>query len=184
MSMPRRSIFREQALRHYRRSRDKDVLPRFVAPPVFLGFWIVLSLCLVAGGLAWNIRVPVYVAGSGVVAFSGEAQAVLFVSAEQQPRIHPGEPVQVNIGSTGPRLLRAITTVVPTLLSPEQARQRYHLDGPLSLLVAEPSVVITVALDTTLSVSAYAGSIVSAQVQVGNVSILSYLPVIGRLIGG
>lgn len=183
MPTMKRTIFREQALQHYRRGRDKDVLPRFVAPPTFLGLWIVLSLCLVAGWLAWNIRVPVYVAGSGVVALSGEAQAVLFLAADQQQSIHVGEPVQVQIGATGPRLLRPITAVASTLLSPEEARQDYHLDGTLALLVTAPSVVIVVALGASVPVSAYAGSIVSAQVQVGNVRLLSSVPVIGRLIG-
>jgi hypothetical protein len=183
MSMPRRAIFRERAIEHYRQGRDRDILPRFVTPPVFLGLWIVLGLCLIAGWLAWNIRVPVYVAGSGVVTFSGETQAVLFLAADQQQSIHTGEPVQVQIGQSGPHLLRTITAVASTLLSPEEARQRYHLDGTLALLVTAPSVVITVALDASMPLSAYAGSIVSAQVQVGDVRILSYVPVIGHLIG-
>lgn len=183
MPTPRRSIFREQALQRYRRGRDKDVLPRFAAPPVFLGLWIVLSLCLVAGWLAWNIRVPVYVAGSGVVAFSGEVQAVVFISANQQQSVHPGEPVQVQIGATGPRLLRTITAVAPTLLSPEEARQDYHLDGTLAFLITAPSIVIVVALGPGIPVSAYAGSIVSAQVQVGDMSLLSFVPIVGHLFG-
>ena len=91
--------------------------------------------------------------------------------------------MQVQIGSTGPRLLRTITAVAPTLLSPEEARQDYRLDGALSLLVTEPSVAITIALDASNSLSEYAGSIVSAQVQVGDVRLLSFVPMIGQLIG-
>lgn len=181
MSTAKRPIFRERAIQHYRRGRDKDVLPRFVAPPVFLGLWIVLSLCLLAGWLAWNIRVPVYIGAIGIVV-SGETQAVLFVSADHQQSLRPGESVQAQIGSTGP-LLGTITTVVPGLLSPEEARQRYHLDGTLSFLVTEPSVVAVIALDASTLTSKYAGGIVHGEVQVGKVSILSFLPIVGQLIG-
>ena len=182
MATGKRTIFREQAIEHYRRGRDKDVLPRFAAPPVFLGLWIVLALCLIAGWLAWNIRVPVYVAGTGVIA-AGEAQAVVFVSAEHQQSLHAGEPVQLQLGRSGPLLRRTVTSVALTLLSPEEARQDYRLDGALSLLVTEPSVAITIALDASNSLSEYAGSIVSAQVQVGDVRLLSFVPMIGQLIG-
>lgn len=181
MSMMKRSIFRERAIQHYRRGREKDVLPRFVSPPVFLGLWLVVSLCLIAGWLAWNIRVPVSIPAIGMVV-SGETQAVIFVSADHQQSLHQGEPVQVQIGSAGP-FLRTITTVVPGLLSPEEARQRYHLDGALSFLVTEPSVVLVIALDASTLASNSAGSIVHGEVQVGEVSILSFLPIVGQLIG-
>lgn len=180
MTTTNRTIFRERAIQAYRRSREKDVLPRFVAPPTFLGLWIVLSLCLVAGWLAWNIRVPVYLAGSGLV-ISGETQVVLFISADQQRSIHPGEPVQVQLGRSGPLLQRTITAVVPTLLSPEKARQDYHLDGALALLVTEPSIAVVVALDPSSTLAGYAGSLVSAKVQVGDESLLSFVPMIGQL---
>jgi hypothetical protein len=180
MTTTNHTIFRERAIQSYRRSREKHVLPRFVAPPVFLGLWMVLSLCLVAGWLAWNIRVPVYLAGSGLVV-SGEAQVVLFISADQQQSVHPGEPVQVQLGRSGPLLQRTITTVVPTVLSPEQARQDYHLDGALALLVTAPTIAVMVALDPGSTFAGYAGSLVSAKVQVGDESLLSFVPLVGQL---
>ncbi|HEY7420164.1 MAG TPA: hypothetical protein VH593_33615, partial [Ktedonobacteraceae bacterium] len=153
MATMKRSIFRERAIQHYRRGHDKDILPRFLAPPVFLGLWIVLSLCLVIGWLAWTIHVPVFSPALGTVVGSGQAEdarAILFAPPDQLHAIHPGEPVQLQFGSTGP-LLFTITTVAPTLLSPEEARQRYHLEGALSLLVTAPSVVMEVALNTSIS---------------------------------
>lgn len=185
MTMRKRSIFREQAIQRYRQGRDKDVLPRFVAPPVFLGLWLVLSLCLVMGWLAWSIRIPVFSPALGTVVENGQAEqamAILFVAPDQLHAIHPGEPVQVQIGSTAPLLL-SITVVAPTLLSPEEARQRYHLDETLSLLVTTPSVVLEVALNGSLSAASYAGSIVHAQVEVGEIRMLSFLPIVGQMIG-
>ena len=114
---------------------------------------------------------------------SQAAQAVLFVAADQQRTIHAGEPVQLQIGSTGPLLLRTVTTVTPELLSPAEARQRFHLDGTLSLLVTQPSVVVVVTLDASIPAFRYVGSIVSAQIQVATQSALSFLPIIGQMIG-
>lgn len=186
MGTMKRSIFRERAIQHYRRGHEKDVLPRFVAPPVFLGLWIVLGLCLVIVWLAWAIRIPVFTAALGTVVESGQADhplAILFAPSDQLHAIHPGEAVQVQIGSTGP-LLYSITAVAPTLVGPEEARQRYHLDGTLSLLITAPSVVMEVALNASISASNYAGSIVHAQIKVGEMRILSFLPILGQMIGG
>ncbi|MFL5693812.1 MAG: hypothetical protein ACJ795_18615 [Ktedonobacteraceae bacterium] len=186
MSITKRSIFRARAIQHYARSREKDVLPRFVSPPVFWCLWTVLSLCLVLGWLVWDIRIPVYLPGIGAVVTnhsSGAARVVLFVSADQQRSVHPGEPVRLQIGSTGSLLLYTITTVAPALLSPEEARQQYHLDGSLSLLVIQPSVVALVTLDARVPASTYAGSIVHAQIQDGTQRVLAFLPIVGPLIG-
>jgi hypothetical protein len=186
MSLTKRSIFREKAIQYYAQSREKDVLPRFVSPPVFWFLWIVLSLCLVMGWLAWNIRTPIYVSAIGIIAESSPSegtQAVLFVPTNQQRVVHAGEPVQLQIGSSGPLLLRTVTAVPAALLSPEQVRQHYHLDGAASLLVTQPSVIMVVTLDVHVPASSYAGSIVRAQVQIGEQSVLSLLPIIGQLIG-
>jgi|SRR5579859_848299 len=185
MSMMKRSIFREQAIQHYAQGRDKDVLPRFVSPPVFIFLWILLSLCVAIAWVSWSIRLPVSITGMGTIVASssaGVAQAILFVAADQQREVHAGEPVEIQIGSTAPRL-RSITSVAPTLLSPEEARQRYHLDGALSLLVIQPGVVVIVMLDASIPASTYAGSIVHAQIQVSRRSILTFLPIIGQMIG-
>ena len=67
MSAQKASIFRQKAIQKYRESREKTVLPRFIAPPVFFLFWILLMLFFGAGLLVWFGQVPAYVTGSGVV---------------------------------------------------------------------------------------------------------------------
>lgn len=182
----RRSIFREAAIKHYVQGRDKDVLPRFVSPPVFLFLWALLSLCVIAGLLAWNTRIPIYAPGIGMVTQdrpSGQMVAILFLVPGQQPKVRPGQPIQAQIGTTGPRLQWTVTSVEPTLLSPEEAHHRYHLDNALSLLVTQPSVVIEVALDAGAVSPIYAGSLVHAQVQVGSQRVLALVPIVDKMIG-
>jgi hypothetical protein len=186
MSPTKRSIFRERAIQHYAQSRDQDVLPHFVSPPVFLFLWMIASLCLVLGLLAWHIRTPVYTAATGIIvggSSSAETQAVLFVPADQQHVVHAGEPVQLQIGSSENRLLLTVASVTATPLSPERIRQHYHLDAGTSLLVTQPSVILVVTLDKYLSAASYGGSIVHAQVQVGEQSLLSFVTWSGSISG-
>ena len=187
-----RAMFRNKALQYYAQSREKDVLPRFVAPPVFLFLWVLLGLLLVATLLAWLGQVPTYVAGSGVVLNQGvktqpggnEAVAVVFLPATPSLNVRAGLPVQVQIGTTGPQLTSTIDAVQPGVISPSDARKRYALTGDLAQVITQPSVVVTCRLGVTVSTQRYAGSLVGAQVQVGTRSVLSLLPVIGPLLGG
>src|SRR2546429_475543 len=67
MLVPNHPIFRNNAVKHYMQSRDKDSLPRFISLPIALFLWILLGLLLVVGGLAWYEQIPSYVSGNGVV---------------------------------------------------------------------------------------------------------------------
>ncbi len=192
MTASKRTIFRHKALQQYEQSRNKTVLPRYVSPPVFVCLWILLGLLIIAGVAAWLGQVPTYVAGSGVVLDPGsttqqggnEAVAVVFVPATPSLTLRPGLPVQLQIGSTGPQVASTITTVEPGIVSPNEARDRYALGGVASAVITQPSVVVTARLGPSIPAQVYAGSIVSAQVQVGTRSVLSLLPGLGSLSGG
>ena len=67
MLPPPRSLFRERALAQYQQRQQRAMLPQLVSPPVFLCSWILLSLLVLAAGLAWWARVPIFVSGSGVL---------------------------------------------------------------------------------------------------------------------
>ncbi|HXF60299.1 MAG TPA: hypothetical protein VNK95_01700 [Caldilineaceae bacterium] len=44
-----RTIFRPEALQHYRRAQQRIVLPRLVSPRFFLYLWLLAALLLAAG---------------------------------------------------------------------------------------------------------------------------------------
>lgn len=182
----KRSIFRNKALKQYAQSKEKDILPRFVAPPVFLFLWILLGLLLVSVVIAWLGQIPTYAAGSGVVQ-SGQAQseatAVIFVPAAPGLNLRVGMPVLLQIGN-GQQIRSQIEAVAPGVLSPSDAQQKYALNGALSQVITQPSIAVTVKLGPTIPVQTYAGSIVVAQVQVGTRHVLSLLPGFSALIGG
>src|SRR5690349_20659827 len=105
MAVSKRPIYRSQALQAYAQQRQKTVLPRFVAPPVFLLCWILLALLASATLVAWLTKVPAYMSASGVVlagqSGNAEAEAVIFVPAGSANPVHAGHAIQVQIGTTG-----------------------------------------------------------------------------------
>lgn len=170
-----RPIFRASALQRYRMRQEKDALPRFLAPPVFLVLWIILGLALLTGVLLWQIRIPVVrtVAGVLLPGGSGTIQALLFVPAEQAALVRAGQTVELQISATGPSLQLVVATRTPQALSPASIRATYGLDNALGLLVRQPAVVATVALPAEKTLLAYAGSLVDARIQTGSQSVLS-----------
>jgi hypothetical protein len=180
----RRRLFRQEALEHYARSREKDILPRSVAPPVFLFFWMLLGLLLAATLLAWQVQVPTYATASGFIARdrqprtrpAGGTQAVLFVPTNPSPTLRVGQSLTLEVALTGQTLAGTITTVKPGVITPEEARQQYALTGDLALMITQPSVVVTLDLGATLPQGVFAGNSLIAQVQVGTRSVFSLLP--------
>lgn len=176
----RRQFFRKEALEHYARSREKDILPRSVAPPVFLFFWVLLGLLLAATLLAWQVQAPTYAAASGFIAQDnqpgGEKQAVLFVPANLSPALRVGQSITLQVALTGQTLPGTITAVEPDVITPDAARQQYTLTGDLALVITQPSVVVTLDLGAALPQGVFAGNSLIAQVQVGTRPVLSLLP--------
>lgn len=184
--MKNRAIFRESAIQRYIQRRDKDVLPRLVRPRFFLFLWILLVLVLLAGILIWSIRIPVYTAAPGVLRpdeTTGQLQVLLFVSADQQSFVHVGQTVQLQIGASGPQLHLTITSVTSQVLSPAQIRATYALNNPLGLVVSQPAVVALVTIQAGSSLQGYAGSLVSAEIQVSTRSALSLVPGLNHFVG-
>jgi hypothetical protein len=177
MPLPTRSLFREHAIQYHMGNRHKEVLPRFVSPPIFSFLWVLVALCLMSGWIASTIHLPILTSGIGMVLAkspSGETPVVLFVAVAQQHVLHAGENARLQIGTSGPALPGNVTKVALTILSPQAARQQYRLDGPLALLVTQPSVVLTVTLPAGALAASYQGSIAHAQIQIGEQNLFSF----------
>jgi len=183
MHVPRRQIFRESAIQHYIQNREKDVLLRILPLPMAVFLWVLLSIFLMAGLFAWNERIPTYTNGAGIVQASkgGASIAVVFLPAEPSTTVHEGEPVRVQIGAL--QVEGKVMEAEPYIMSPDSAREHFQLKGNTSYLVTQPSLVALVRFDTAVPASIYAGSALSAQIEVGSQRILSQLPWIGQLVG-
>jgi hypothetical protein len=181
-SAPKSSIFREEAIQRYVQSREKAVLPRFVTPPIFLLFWCLFTIFLSAGVFAWFGRFPVYATGTGVVSHAGlsaseeRGVALIFIPYSPSLSLHAGQPVQLQMRSTGMRLSGTIESAHLRPLSPMEIRQRYQV------AIDEPAALIIVHLGSNFSERAYAGSVIVAQVQVGSRRLISLLPGLETLV--
>ena len=185
MQAHERQIFRESAIKHYIQNRERDVVLRILPIPAAVFLWALLVFFFMAGLFAWNARVPIYVGGSGFVqqTKNGATVAVVFLPPGQPAALHTGQPVQVHIGPTGPQVQASIIEIDRETISPVTAQKNYQLKGKRSSLVTEPVMVIIARLGTAVPASIYAGSSLTANVEVGSQRILSLLPGIGKLVG-
>ena len=181
---PESPLFRSQALQQYAQRQSKTILPRSISQRVFVACWIMLGLLLLTILLAWRVQVPVYVGASGALFQNrpanqlptGEPVALLFVPATPLPKLRVGAALTLQIVLTGESITGTIARVLPGVLTPDQARQRYLLTGDLALVISQPSIVMRVQLGTPLPADAVGTLSLSAQVQVGSQSALSLFP--------
>ena len=190
MPKSQRPLFREHALQHYLQKSEKDILPHFVSPPIFICAWLLLCLAVAVGLFATTQRVPVQVSSMGIVLAQGQndafgnngGTALLFLPANEAKLVHVGEPSQLQIGLTGPSYTSTIAQIEPRLLSPNDINKRYGLNYSAIPMISDPSMVVYVRLTPSLQSHLYAGSPVRAQIQVGTQRIFS-LPGLNILTG-
>jgi hypothetical protein len=181
-----RPIFRDAAIKYYMQSREESILPRFVSPPVFILLWIFFALCIIAGILAWNIQVPIYISSTGFVTGSGQPAAttsqgqmsvILFIPASSFALLKEGQTVQIQLPGGGPQVTRTVTALDP-VLNPADVLKLFGLP-----LTTAPAGLAVVSLGPTSSWHIYLRSLVSAQIRVGSSRVLSFIPGLDRLIG-
>lgn len=179
----KRSIFRDKALERYRQNQEKSILPRVVAPPVFLFCWILVIVLSVAVVASWMGQLPSYTTASGVIPSnqllpdqgSDEAVAVLLFPVGQTASIRVGLPAQAQIGQAGPNVPCKVSVVDTTLLSPTMVSQQYGIS------VTDPTQVIMVRLGNSVPRHLYAGSHVQVQIQTGSRRLLSLFPLLSNV---
>ncbi len=175
----------------YKRSMEKDTVPRLISWPIIVCLWLLLGALIAVGFLAWYVQVPTYVDGSGIIlargdvlqAKYGEMVAVVFLPPNQSTHMRVGLPVDVQIGSVGVYGKGTIAKIEPGITSPDAARKRYQLDGVGSLLITQPSSVVLIRLATPLPATSYAGSLLTAKVEIGSQRLFALLPDLGKFLG-
>ncbi len=103
-------------------------------------------------------------------------QALLFVPATPRPELRVGASFTGQIVLTGESFVGPIASVQSKIITPEQAQARYALTGDLALVITGPSIVVQVHIEPTFPAAAPSGSNLSAQIPVGEQSILSWFP--------
>jgi len=189
--MPGRTIFRERAIIAYRQGTEKDIVPRLISWPIIACLWVLLVIFIAAAFLTWYVQVPTYVDGSGIILAKedmpepvyGETVAVVFLPPDQSGQVRVGLPASLQIGSGDMHVEGTIARVEPGILSPNAARATYRLDSAGALLATQPSVVAVVRLGASVPSATYAGSLVTAKVQIGSQRLLTLLLGLGNLWG-
>lgn len=178
----KREIFRAEALKQYLQGREKIVLPRYSAAPVFALLWALLGVLAVAAWMIWMSRVPVY-SLSACAVINAQGQAVIFLHPRDLPKLKVGQRVQILLDEQNQQLIRSVGMVEPQLIGPTEARERHKLDGASLTMLKRPSAVVVVELGDEFNHRVYSGSVSRARVEIGSVRVASLLPILGQLIG-
>lgn len=183
MSASEQPIFRESAIKRYQQRQEQGILLRVSCPPALVFFWIFLPLFLIGGGFAWSIHVPIQIQGQGVVVEQDMAGQIgtrvvaeLFFAPNQLAGLRRGQSVVVSIGSMPINVSGFVEHVDATIISPDEARSRFNLQGGLAQVITGPSITVTISLGLAASTRIYAGSLCNVQIQAGTQSVLSLLP--------
>jgi len=184
------SIFRESAIKRYQQRQDQGILLRVSYPPALVFFWMFLPLLLAAGGFAWSMQVPIQVQSRGVIVeqeivgkIGTEVMAVLFLAPDQLTGLHIGQPAVVSIGSMPINVPGLVERLDTALISPNEARNRFNLQGGLAQVITGPSITVTISIGRSAATQLYAGSLCNAQIQTGSQNALSLLPGFKQLFG-
>lgn len=184
----RPSPYRERALKHYSQQQQETVLPRLISLRLAVVLWIVLTILLVAVVVSWFGQIPLFTTTSGIVLgqkTAHEAAGVyIFIPASQVNVVQVGMPVRVHIGTNGPDFTTTVESVTQKVLAPADVRQQFNPGSNSWSVVQEPSIVAKIKTVPALSLKTFAGSVISAQVQVGTRPVLALIPGIGQFVGG
>lgn len=177
MSAPQTSIFREKALERYQRTQEQGVMLRVSCPSALTFLWLFLLILAGLLAFAWSVQLPVQLQSQGmIIQQKSEIVAVLFLVSGERTMLRAGQSATVSIGAGQYTLPGKVERVETTLISPDEARRRFNLQGGLAQIVTEPSIVVTLAIGPAASAQVYVGSLCAAQIQVGSQSVLSSLP--------
>ncbi|HEY1348952.1 MAG TPA: hypothetical protein VGF67_04935 [Ktedonobacteraceae bacterium] len=181
MTAKQPSIFREKALARYQQGQEQRIMLRVSCPSALTFLWIFLLILAGSLAFAWSVQVPIQFQRQGVVLEQGAGVvALVFLAPAERMALRSGQSATVSIGAGQFTLSGSVASVGTTLLSPDEARQRFDLVGGLGQLVTGPSLVATLTIGSVASPQVYAGSVCEVQIQVGSQSILSSLPGLGQ----
>jgi hypothetical protein len=200
MSAPRQAeafAFRTAAVERYQARRAVAAASLLRLPRAPLGPWLLAALLLTTLGAAWFARLPVYVSGVAVVmaptAAPGEPSEVVVAAllpGESLASLRPGQTLYLQLGADGERLRRTVASVDPAVVSPDALPSHLglgQLNRGVGMLLGGPVVVARARLEPLpppLAPSAYLGSVVPVQVEVGQRRVIALLPLFDRLLQG
>lgn len=166
-------------------AKAQTVLPRFIAPPVPLCLWLLLSCLFTVSVLAWLTHVPVYRNGVATVVaanFANEEMIVAFFPPESKSEMKAGQKLSFKLDPAGPPVVRPIAVIEPEILSPAEVRKKFNLDNTAARSYEHPAAVAIARLgkpSEALPASAYEGAVVAAQLEVGSQRLIALLPLVG-----
>jgi hypothetical protein len=149
-----RKIFRDKALHHYMRKKERDVLPHGVQPFLFVWFWTLLMLAALIAVFVGLYQQPVQVLATGVLLnphtqsnTTQQVQAVFFLPiTDDSSQLTTGEHLQIRASGQHNQSTGTISQISTNTITPTQAQQRFALSQSAQF-ITQPSHVLIVTFD-------------------------------------
>jgi hypothetical protein len=187
------SIFRPDAMQRYIQREEKQVLPQFVSPRIFLFLWALLGLLILGLGVSWFTKVPVYASGPAVV-MQGSSEILVngdgllliaFLPPKSLSSLRVGQTMLVHLINSTP-LKRPVIVVEPEITSPTDVQEKLAFSDGMARADTQPAAVAIAPLEpvpTGLPAASYIGGVFPVDVEVGSRRVISLLPGLRQLLG-
>lgn len=179
-------FFRNRALQHYLQGRDEAVVPRLIAPSIFVRLWVVVGLLLVGIVVCATVfKMPVYVPGvaaithgqCGVEKECTSLMVVALLPPESLPDLHVGQTIYLDQPNHQDRLQAVVVKVEPAVESPDEIRKQFEINSSAAQAMNHPAAV---AIAQWNGENTYAGGVIPVQIKSGTRRIVSLLAPSGR----
>lgn len=192
MTVPRRSIFRKEAMDHYIREKEESVLPKIASPRFILFLWVLFILFASGVCIVWSIPVPVYSSGYALVTDKkppffrnkmGKTLLVIIFPPEIVTRLKKEQIILVEIENNQNPLIFTIAHVEPVIFSPGEATDLFPKNASSTQIIQSPVAVAYAkwrSPNLSIEEEKYVGSVFPVKTQTGSRNPFSYLPVVGE----
>jgi hypothetical protein len=189
LCMIKSSFFRQKALENYQQSQVPRVMPKFTPPILIFLYWVLFFICIGAALAVWSYSIPYFEQGTGIMrrataktlssyGLTGNGQksepiAILFLAERLRNHLHTGNQIRIQVVGTKQQLLGTVERLDETLLTQDEARQRYALSVQTAANIPPAAFVAFIGFGTTMISSENDGRSVTVRIQIGTKNVLS-----------
>jgi hypothetical protein len=184
-----RLIFRPEVVRRYIQEREQVVMPKHLAPSIFIFLWALLGTLIVVLIYSFWIKIPIFTSATAIVqnyssdSSTSEPLLLVFFPAAYCSTLHHGQLVYYKLSNSTELDKTIIVKIDSTILNPRKAEsllQRYNQTG---IRINEPVLIASALFAQPVGSMAknFDGSILNVEIIVGYQRLISFLPVLSEL---
>jgi hypothetical protein len=187
--MQSKNVYRPEAVKRYIDSIEKTVLPKNVAPPVFVILWVLFGVTILALVFILTINIPLYIQESVIVIRTNPNEHaaldsigfILLLSAQTYKKVNSGDVISIIIQD---KTISGIVTKIDSTSDICPNLWQYICFNTVSEIRFNTPKFIAYGkllhMDKIHNSSQIIGRIFKTNIEIGSRSLATYVPVIGQ----